>query len=137
MTFFGGYVHDVKVASPKNGTGRIIVISKFWASQKKTMKYKQKVIFSLDTGSRVEFPACKVDFATCEVCPADLHGGLCQHVFALLVAIVEHYRRREDIAALLGAKPVTSVRQSWGPRERNVEPRAINFSVSGGEGEGK
>ena len=45
MTFFGGYVHDVKVASPKNGTGRIIVISKFWASQKKTMKYKQKVIF--------------------------------------------------------------------------------------------
>ena len=38
--------------------------------RKKTVKYEQKVIFSSNTDSKVEFPACKVDFATCEVCPA-------------------------------------------------------------------
>ena len=74
-------MHDVNVTSPKDGTGRVFVLSKCWASQKKTVKYEQKVIFSSDIDSKVEFPACKVDFATCEVCPAGLHGGLCQHVF--------------------------------------------------------
>ena len=122
-------MHDVKVASPKDGIGRVFLFCKSWASQKKkTVKYEQKVIFSSDTDSIVKFPACKVDFATCEVCPAGLHGGLCQHVFALLMAI-EHYRCREDVAALPGAEPVTSVRQSWEPRERDVEPQAIFQSV--------
>ena len=96
--------------------------------RKKTVKYEQKVIFPSDTDSRVEFSACKVDFATCEVCPAGLHGGLCQHVFALLIAI-EHYRCREDVAALPGAEPVTSVGQSWGLLERDVEPWAIFQSL--------
>ena len=37
----------------------------------------------------------KVVFATCQGCPAGEQGGLCQHIFALLM-VVEHYRPPED-----------------------------------------
>ena len=75
-----------------------------------------------------ESPVFKVDFATCQVCPAGQQGGLCQHVFALLM-VIEEYRPREAVPTLPTAEPVTSIRRSWGPRERNVEPCPIFQSV--------
>ena len=85
FSFFGSYVHDVQVASPEDGDGRVFVTSKCRASQKETTKYCQKVIFSPDSDvekKKKALPVFKVDFATCQVCPAGQQGGLCQHVFA-------------------------------------------------------
>ena len=42
----------------------------------------------------------------------------CQHIFALLLA-VEQYGPRDGEGRLPGEEPVTSSRQSWGPRERH------------------
>ena len=50
-----------------------------------------------------------VNFAICEGCPAGEHGGLCQHVFALLMY----------------GESVTSLCCSWRPNEHNVEPHSI------------
>ena len=106
-------MHDVQVASSEDGDGRVFVTSKCWASQKKTTKYCQKVIFSPDSDveKKKESPVFKVDFATCQVCPAGQQGGLCQHVFALLM-VIEEYRPREAVPTLPTAEPVTSIRRS-------------------------
>ena len=79
--FFNGYVHDVLVAREGDA---YFVKAKCWASQKKTTKYLQKgkLLQQRKEGMYVD-----VDFATCEGCPAGQDGGLCQHIFALLMAI--------------------------------------------------
>ena len=54
--------------------------SKCWASQRKTVKYNQKVVISEEG----------VEYAACHTCPAGRNGGFCQHVFALLL-VLEKY----------------------------------------------
>ena len=121
--FFEGYVHDILVTSSVDKR-EVFVTSKCWASQKKCQKYTQKVMFLPDTYGSQNGPAM-VDFATCQGCSAREHGGLCQHVFALLMA-VEHLRPQQVHGGILPpAESVTSRRCSWGPKERDVEPRAI------------
>ena len=67
-------------------------------------------------------------YAVCEGCSAGQEGGLCQHIFALLLA-VEHYGPRNIGSSLPGEEPVTFLRQRWGPREREVEPKAMFQNV--------
>ena len=69
-----------------------------------------------------------VDFATCEGCPAGQDGGLCQHIFALLMAI-EKFGPRPGCSILPGEQSVTSLRQSWGIRERDVKPHSVSQVV--------
>ncbi len=119
--FYEGYVHDVQVASVDDKK-EVFVVSKCWASQKKYLKYSQKVLFVPDEASNG--PA-KVKFATCQGCPAGEQGGVCQHIFALLMA-VEHLRPLHGHGGSLPpAESVTSRRRLWGPKARDVEPRAI------------
>ena len=67
-------------------------------------------------------------YAVCEGCSAGQEGGLCQHIFALLLA-VEHYGPRNIESSLPGEEPVTSLKQLWGPREREVELKAMSQNV--------
>ena len=67
-----------------------------------------------------------MDFATCQPCPAGANGGLCQHIFALLMAI-EYYRGKASV--LPAAESVTSNPCSWGPSQRDVELKFIFQSV--------
>ena len=43
--------------------------------------------------------------------------------------VIEEYRPREAVPTLPAAEPVTPIRRSWEPRERNVEPCPIFQSV--------
>lgn len=65
-----------------------------------------------------------VEFATCEKCPAGGDGGLCQHVFALLI-VMEHYGPRKTSSELPGPQSVTSQQRTWGIRTRNVTPKPV------------
>ena len=91
----------------------------------KTTKYLQKVKL---LQQRKEDMYVDVDFATCEGCPAGQDGGLCQHIFALLMAI-EKSGPRPGCSILPGERSVTSLRQSWGIRERNVKPHLVSQVV--------
>ena len=120
--FFNGYVHDVLVAREGDA---YFVKAKCWASQKKTTKYLQKVKL---LQQRKEDMYVDVDFATCEGCPAGQDGGLCQNIFALLMAI-EKFGPRPGCSILPGEQSVTSLRQSWGIRERDVKPHSVSQVV--------
>ena len=145
--YFGGYIHDVKVCKVDDNT--VCVQSLCWASQKKTQKYQQRVSLkevqsssseaeknasdsddevddstvpeATSTGehSRTNSRKWTVVFAECLPCVAGTHGGLCRHIFALLIAL----EAVDSKAELPGPDSVTSNRQIWGPRSRNVEPR--------------
>ena len=78
--FYWGYVHEVEIF--KEG-GMCYVQSKCWASQRKAVKYSQKVMISKEG----------VEYAACHTCPAGRNGGLCQHVFALLLVLEKYCLR--------------------------------------------
>ena len=133
----------------------VCVQSLCWASQKKTQKYQQRVSLkevqsssseaeknasdsddevddstvpeATSTGehSRTNSRKWTVVFAECLPCVAGTHGGLCQHIFALLIAL----EAVDSKAELPGPDSVTSNRQIWGPRARNVEPQRVMASV--------
>ena len=65
-------------------------------------------------------------FAECSPCVAGQHGGYCQHVFALLM-VVEAYAGKD--VSLPGEQSVTSGKQRWGPRARNIEPQRVMSST--------
>ena len=65
-----------------------------------------------------------VNAATCGGCPAGQNGGLCQHVFAALIA-AERYRQQHHGKQLPGKESMTSRRQSWGPHTRDVELKPV------------
>lgn len=108
--FFGGYVHDVSVSTVNADT---YVLSKCWSSQHKSTKYEQKLVLQ-DTSPSF---STRVVFARCDGCVAGSDGGLCSHVFAVLM-VLEKYRTD-------GTTPVTSLPCSWGPRKRDLEPKPI------------
>lgn len=110
--FFGGYVQDISVSRKENTS---FVLSKCWASQKKATQYRQKMMLSHDPQANDE---TRVEFATCEGCVAGTDGGLCSHVLALLL-VLERYRTTS------GETSVTSLPQSWGPRQRDVVPEPV------------
>lgn len=133
--YFWGYVHDVKVCQ---GDAKFYVESKCWASQRKHMEYTQKIVLSEMQQS--EHPAemesegeerastqLRVTYASCIPCPAGTSGGLCQHVFALLI-LLQHYApksRSLPAASLPGSDSVTSGKKLWGPRERDIAPKTV------------
>lgn len=117
MTFTGVDVHEVRVASSEDG-GKTFLTSRCWASQKKNVKYEQQVMVE-STNDRF----LDVTFATCHGCPAGADGGLCQHVFTLLL-VVERCCW-EGKGPLPGKSSVTSMLCSWGPQQRDVEPHPI------------
>ena len=55
----------------------------------------------------------RVDFGTCECCVTGTGGGLCSHVFALLL-FLERYR------TTCGQTSLTSLPQSWAPGQRDA-----------------
>ena len=90
--------------------------SKCWASQRKSVKYNQKVMISNEG----------VEYAACYSCPAGRNGGLCQHVFALLLVLEKYCLKMTEISnELPGPQSCTSVKQTWGPRKRDVDPKPI------------
>lgn len=119
--FFGGYIHDVQVSRAPDGR-HVYMQTKCWASQKKTTKYLQKIIFK--NAEDIDQPVSVRD-AACEGCPAGQDGGLCQHVFAVLIATEYYGARLLRGESLPGKQAVTSLRQSWGPRARDIEPKAV------------
>ena len=128
--FLGGYIHDVLVCRPNTNRdlSQVFVKSKCWASQKKSKKYTQKIIFQPEKRETQDDDPAVVSYSVCEECPAGQEGGLCQHIFALLLA-VEHYGPRNIGNSLPGEEPVTSLKQRWGPREQEVKPKAMFQNV--------
>ena len=79
----------------------------------KSVKYTQQLVLVNDeVGSSSS--SVSVQFATCKGCVAGSHGGLCSHVFAVLMGLNEERERK--------TASCTSLPQSWGPRPRNVDP---------------
>jgi len=60
--FFGGYLHKVKICKE---SGMWYIQSKYWASQRKTVKYNQKVVISEEG----------VEYAAYHACPESRNGG--------------------------------------------------------------
>ena len=138
--YWGGYVHDVLFFRNPRDANKAFITGKCWASQKKYTKYEQKVVLEQleGCGELAEEPNAAADrqrpekhwavtFATCTPCVAGQHGGFCQHVFALLLALENHVKQGSD--KLPGPQSITSARQQWGPRSRNVEPQRVMESV--------
>ena len=121
--FFDGYVHDVAVHGDKE---HVFAKSKCWASQRKAVKYHQQVVFT--PADEDSDDGVYVSFATCHGCPAGENGGLCQHIFALLI-VINHYYPREESGSLPGPSSATSNPCTWGPRKRNVKPQAVMQST--------
>ena len=66
-----------KVLVAHESTGCCVYVkSKCWASQKKSVKYTQKVIFA----EAKEDEPVQVLHAACKGCPVGQDGGLCQHI---------------------------------------------------------
>ena len=92
------------------------VQSKCWASQRKSVKYNQKVMISNEG----------VEYAACYSCPAGRNGGFCQHVFALLLVLEKYCLKTTEVSnELPGPQSCISVKQTWGPRKRDVDPKPI------------
>ena len=123
--FFGGYIHDVLVCRSASST---FVKSKCWASQRKNTKYNQRLLLSelpVSEGSeKSSLISGTVEFAACDGCPAGGHGGLCQHIFALLL-VLEHHGPYSASRSLPGPQSVTSQPRQWGIRKRDVTPQPI------------
>ena len=117
--YFSGYVHDVFVH--RDGSD-VFVKTKCWATQKKSTKYAQKLLLS-EHGEGSNRSA-DVAFAQCEGCVAGSDGGLCSHVFAVLM-VLEKFRLTDHHDSVPGPESVTSLPRSWGPRERDVTPHPI------------
>ena len=98
--FFWGYIHQVELQLVD---GIWYVQSQCWASQRKSTKYHQKLTL-ISSGSQLN-----VDYASCVPCPAGTNGGLCQHVFALLL-VLEKYSPKlaETETGLPGPQSCTS-----------------------------
>ena len=89
------------------------VQSKCWASQRKS---DQKVMISNEG----------VEYAACYSCPAGRNRGFCQHVFALLLVLEKYCLKTTEVSnELPGPLLCTSVKQAWGPRKRDVDPKPI------------
>lgn len=122
--YFAGYIHDVRVCRQSN---TVFMMSKCWATQRKSVKYVQKVAFQEEdepSGKECQ-PAGMVTFATCVGCVAGTDGGLCAHVLALLYAVDSFRSTRDTGKSPPGPESVTSMPQQWGPRKRNVEPQPV------------
>ena len=114
--FYEGYVHDVAVARDERG-GLVFVRFKCWASQKKSITYKQSLVLEeKDEGCQ----PYEVAFAKCMGCPAGGDGGLCHHIFALLM-VLDYYSPRPECEMLPGPVSVTSQACGWGPRQQIVD----------------
>ena len=118
---FGGYIYDVSVCRVASV---VFVKSKSFASQRKHVVYKQKLILQddeVDVGDSVPRSTSVVS-ASCIGCAAGGEGGLCSHVLARLMVLEMHgfgtYTQDRTVS-------VTSKPQSWGPRKRNVDPHPI------------
>ena len=81
--FFAGHVHDVSFC---HSDERVFVTSKCWATQKKSKKYEQKLVFS-ESSTKESGSSCTVQYACCVGCVAGGDGCLCSHVFAVLEAL--------------------------------------------------
>ena len=58
-------------------------------------------------------------------CYAGTSGGLCQHVFTLLILLQHHALTSPPAASLPGSDSITSGKKLWGPRERDITPRTM------------
>ena len=70
-----------------------------------------------------------MSYASCDGCPAGQCGGLCHHIFALLMVLEYYGPRPEPDVSVPEDDPVTSQPRSWGPRQRNVQPQASMQTV--------
>lgn len=109
--YFYGYVHDVEICYEGS---KCYIKSKCWATQRKSAKYVQKLV--LTSSSPVDV-SCTVDFAVCLSCVAGADGGICSHVFAVLL-VLEEEKQASDVSK-------TSLPCTWGPRQRNIEPEPV------------
>ena len=111
--FYRGYVEEVMVCRKENV---VFVKSKCWASQKKSVQYRQVLqLYCPEDGG------CRVQYATCRGCVAGTDGGLCSHVSAVLM-VLDKCRKEPPTS-------VTSLPRSWGPRQRNIEPVPVSEIV--------
>ena len=115
--FFWGCIHQVEL---QQIDGIWYVQSQCWVSQCKSTKYHQKLTLITNDSQLT------VDYASCVPCPAGSYGGLCQHIFALLL-VLEKYSPKplENEASLPGPQSCTSEKKSWGPRKGDVTPKTV------------
>ena len=108
--FYLGNVHEVEICKEDD---TCYVQSKCWASQQKAVKYSQKVMISKEG----------VEYAACHTCPAGRNGG---HVFALLLVLEKYCLKTAGVDnELPGPQSCTSIKQTWGPKKHNIDPKPI------------
>ena len=125
-------MHDVKVCQ---AGANFYVESKCWASQCKHLEYTQKIVLSevqqsntagMKTGEEQCVTAqLRVTYASCVPCPAGSSGGLCQHVFPVLILLQHHAPKSPPATSLPGSDSVTRGKKLWGPRKRDIMPKTI------------
>ena len=76
---------------------------------------QQSNIAGMETGEECVTAQLRVTYASCIPCPAG--GGLCQHVFAVLILLQHHVPKSPPAASLPGSDSVTSGKKLWGPRK--------------------
>lgn len=115
--FFGGYVHDVNVNTQPE---QVLVHGKCLASQSKKKEYTMLLVLNYMDEEAV---STAVSLAKCDGCPAGQCGGLCQHIFALLM-VLEYYGSRPDPDVEVTADEAMTLQpKSWGPHQRNVSAK--------------
>ena len=76
-----------------------------------------------------------VMYSYCVPCPAGTCGGLCQHIFALLILLQHHVPESSSPAASLpGLDSVTSGKKLWGGQKKDVSVKTIMETMVEGEG---
>lgn len=114
--YFYGYVHDVSVCFDDK---KCFVTARCWATQRKSERYTQKLML---TGDKLREQSCTLEFATCIGCVAGFAGGLCSHVFAVLLVLEEERKKSLDADNVISP---TSLPRTWGPRQRDVQPEPV------------
>ena len=108
--FFWSYVHGLSCCSPEK-SGDHYIRSKCWASQKKNESYQQECILRASMNTY----GLEVMYAHC-TCPTGIFGD-CHHLVAVLLTCEYCVQKQQDPP---GGESVTTQRQRWGPRPREV-----------------
>jgi len=116
------FVHDVQVYKPDSSTDDIKFIylrALCWASYKKSVKYKVKMVINAKEKPKIEHAECD------KSCPAG-KSGCCCHVMAVIWKLDEITRNQGTMHTELDNRACTSKPRKWGiPGKRQVDHQPI------------
>ena len=116
------FVHDLQVSEPVDNNNVIYVRALCWASYKKNIKYKIRMIVKPNGKPKITAAQCD------SICPAG-KSGCCCHVMALIWKLDEMSRNKLLTNQCKDDRPCTSKPRKWGiPGKRTVTHEPIMAS---------